>query len=371
MSEKIAFLATGDEIVIGDILNTNTPKLAQLVYEQGFEIGAHLSCGDDLSALIQSLSYLLEHHDIVITVGGLGPTEDDNTAQAIAKVSNREMCFCSDAWQRIYQRISQRFDVVPENNKKQAYFPEGAQIIVNDKGTADGCELTLQSGKRMIMLPGPPHECLAMFEQKVLLRLKQLQSLKDKRMHYWQLIGASEAHISNELKPLAERYGYTLGYRAAYPYLEIKLHAGGDAEELIKEIESVIEPYVALKGKHSASKALKQILAQNEIKLNMQQDASKGYVYSQLACICPKRVSSEPRLSLDVKLRGMNKFWHDNAYVVDDIVLFIEGKDHRENRHFAQELHVRFSNKGKYSFVFIYEWVCSQLVRLLRKERLI
>ncbi|GGG05619.1 MULTISPECIES: glycerophosphodiester phosphodiesterase family protein [Cysteiniphilum] len=366
--KRIGFLATGDEITTGDVINTNTPKLAEKLYEHGFQPGLHLACYDAKEKLKTSLRFLLQEHDVVITVGGLGPTEDDKTCEAIAEVFNKSLVFNEDSWQRIFTRISSRFATVPENNKKQAYFPEGAEVLVNAQGTADGCYVNVDN-KHLFMLPGPPHECLPMFDQEVLPRLLHLQLHNTPVRYQWQLLGASEAHIAKMLSPLAAEYQLELGYRAAYPYLEVKLHVttAQDVSLLAHEITKVVEPFLATTTKQHASEVLKTYLKTGEVSLSMQKDVTKGYVYSHLAQLMPV-TETKPKLSVQLQTNGMLGFWGKSAQLVDDLSLVIKANDHIKNRSFEQEHHVRFSNKGKHSFQFIYEWICAQVLHVIQKE---
>ncbi|WP_119327611.1 glycerophosphodiester phosphodiesterase family protein [Cysteiniphilum halobium] len=368
---RIGFLATGDEITTGDIINTNTPKLAEKLYEHGFQPGLHLVCFDAKEKLKKSLYFLLQEHDVVITVGGLGPTEDDKTCEAIAEVFNKPLMFNEASWQRIFMRISSRFATVPENNKKQAYFPQDAEVLVNKQGTADGCYINVDN-KHLFMLPGPPHECLPMFDQEVFPRLLHLNLHNIPVRYQWQLLGASEAHIANMLSPLVAEYQLELGYRAAYPYLEVKLHVttAQDVSLLANEITKVVEPFLATTTKQHASEVLKTYLKSGEVSVSMQKDVTKGYVYSHLAQLMPV-TETKPKLSVQLQTNGMLGFWSKSAQLVDDLSLIIKAHNHVKNRSFEQEHHVRFSNKGRHSFQFIYEWICAQVLRVIEKEEIL
>jgi nicotinamide-nucleotide amidase len=367
-TKPIGFLATGDEITTGDVINTNTPKIAEALYAQGFSVGMHLACFDEKQKLKTSLQFLLQEHEIIITVGGLGPTEDDKTCEAIAAVFNKPLEFHDASWQRIYTGISKRFTTVPENNRKQAYFPQGAEILINEHGTADGCYIH-GDDKHLFMLPGPPHECLPLFDKEVLPRLKSICANKQPTRYQWQLLGASEAHIAALLRPLADEYQIELGYRAAYPYLEVKLHEENmqNLSGLARAITEVVEPFLVSTTKQHASELLKPYLQSGVVSINMQKDITKGYLYSHLAHMMPSS-AAEPKLSLQLQTNGMSQFWQKTDAVVDDLSLLIKAQDHLRNRAFEHELHVRFSNKGKDSFGFIYEWVCAQVLRVIQKE---
>lgn len=366
----IGLLGTGDEITTGDIVNTNTPRLAREIYAMGFRVGSHLVCRDDQAAIESSLRFLLKHHNVVITVGGLGPTEDDKTMLAVAAVSQCELKFSAESWQRIKARISKRTAVIPENNKKQAYFPEGAKILPNHHGTADGCYLCLDHNQYLLVLPGPPHECMAMFHSCVQPLLKEIGYYKARQVYYWQLLGASEAEISNQLKPLALAYGEHLGYRAAWPYLEVKLHSNSPSAKLaalINKIEEILAPFIATTNQAVASQLLKKYLAVGNIELTIHKDMTKGYIGSQLMALLPKHINN-PQFCIALSTEGMVEFWQKNAGVSDKISVKINFTDYN-NDHCSEKVHTtQYITKGKHSFVFAYEWVCAAILALLEQE---
>ena len=137
---SVALLATGDEIINGDILNSNAQEIAQKLVEHGIQVGMHLTVGDNSAEIRAAISFLLQHHRALIITGGLGPTTDDLTRYALAEVLNRELLFDEPTWQRIVDPLNKLgYTVPPENNRQQALFPEHAVIIPNVHGTAAGC----------------------------------------------------------------------------------------------------------------------------------------------------------------------------------------------------------------------------------------
>ena len=368
---KIGFLATGDEITTGDIQNTNTPALAAKLYAMGYKIGMHLACYDSQRKIEKSLSYLLDEHDIVFTVGGLGPTEDDKTRQAISYVVGQDLVFDGGSWQRIVERIQKRFKEVPENNRQQAYFPDGSKILPNANGTADGCIVTLPGEKYIVMLPGPPSECLGMFEDAIIPFMQKLGGMIQRQSLSWQLMGASEADISQKLKPIADRFGESLGYRAAYPYLEVKLHTDSDqktVQEIVAELEVVIEPYLVTKGKAIASERLLELVQKNSVQVKIKKDVTKGMLYSQFSGF---EKSLPCRYKCDISTYGLEKFWQDNSVVADDFKIEIKFEDQETKRVLECDLETSLFLKGQQeSLTFVYEWVCWQVVMFLEKEEM-
>jgi len=306
----------------------------------------------------------------VITVGGLGPTEDDKTMAAVSSLNKCRLIFDEKSWQRICQRVVKHTVLIPENNKKQAYFPEGAKILINQQGTADGCYLRLNHNKHLFVLPGPPHECMAMFHSFVVPLLKDLGHYKQRQVYHWQLLGASESEISNQLQPLALAYGERLGYRTAWPYLEVKLHSDSSKDKLkvlINKIDAIIAPFMATTTKETASQSLKQYLTVSNIEIVIQKDVTKGYICSHLMQLLPQDMTN-CRFCITLSTEGMLQTWQKNKAVIDDITVKINFIDRQNNRRIEKTRTTQFITKGKHSFVFAYECVCAAILALLEKE---
>lgn len=220
--KRIGFLATGSEIVAGEILNTNGQMMAQILLEHGMELGEHLVCDDDLNNLKASTDFLLSRHQAVIMTGGLGPTSDDCTRDILAEISHRPLTFDEASWQAISTRIFNKKGYVPESNKRQAFFPQGASIFKNDHGSAPGFYLNSHT-KDIFALPGPPKECKPMFEAYVLPLLLEKGYCTEKRLIRWIVTGIAEAQVHEALLPIAEQFNLTFAYRASSPHIHIKL----------------------------------------------------------------------------------------------------------------------------------------------------
>ncbi len=190
----IAVLATGDELTHGDTLNTTSQIMAHTLSSAGFPMGMHVVCGDKEQELLDAIAFLASHHDVVLITGGLGPTSDDRTRFALASYLNIPLVLDPDALRHIEQRIHAAnleknlgIEMGP-GQEAQALFPEGAVIFDNVLGTARGCGYE-QNGQLFILLPGPPKECLPMFETHALSYLKQKRTPSDRVCLKWQLFG--------------------------------------------------------------------------------------------------------------------------------------------------------------------------------------
>lgn len=163
---KAEILTVGTEILLGDIVNTNSQYLANELSQIGIDCYYHSTVGDNEDRLFSCFEQSLKRSDIVITTGGLGPTKDDITKEIAAKYFGQELELHEESWSTI-QKYFEKLGITPtENNKKQAYFPKNAIILKNNNGTAPGAILRKED-KTIIVLPGPPRELRLMFEESV------------------------------------------------------------------------------------------------------------------------------------------------------------------------------------------------------------
>ncbi|MDK2585091.1 competence/damage-inducible protein A [Romboutsia sedimentorum] len=170
---KAEIITVGTEILLGDIVNTNSQYLAKELAIHGIEVYYQNTVGDNEKRLMQAFEESLKRSDIVITTGGLGPTNDDITKEVACKYFNQELKLHQPSLNKIKNYFKKLNIELSENNKKQAYFPDEAIILENNNGTAPGAILR-KDNKIIIILPGPPREMKAMFEESVKLYLQKL-----------------------------------------------------------------------------------------------------------------------------------------------------------------------------------------------------
>ena len=161
-------LCVGTELLLGDIVNTNSAFLSSRLADLGINVYRHTSVGDNPERLKKALVLALEDSDMVITSGGLGPTYDDLTKETVAEVFGREMELHQESLDRIKAYFEQTGREMTENNRKQAMMPKGAIVFRNDYGTAPALALyDKDRNKTVIMLPGPPNELVPIFNEEV------------------------------------------------------------------------------------------------------------------------------------------------------------------------------------------------------------
>jgi nicotinamide-nucleotide amidase len=251
--KKISFLVTGDELLLGDIQDTNTPILAKRLQDLGGIIFQHIHTSDKKSEMIQAITYLLSHSDIIITTGGLGPTSDDNTRFAIADVLGLTLSLNEASLKHIENRLNILGLHMNEENKQQALFPKEAVIFTNDNGSANGCYIS-HAGKAIFMLPGPPRENQPMFEEHVLPELKKLHAFQEVYRKKWLTTGLVEGQIAAIVDAAVKTLAVETGYRWCRPHLEIKMmsHNKKTWEDACDIIDPLLEKYLVntLGGEH-------------------------------------------------------------------------------------------------------------------------
>lgn len=190
-------LAVGTELLLGQITNTNTQFISELLPEAGICVYRHSVVGDNPKRLAESIQTALSRSDIVITTGGLGPTEDDLTKEVAASVLKRRLITDDKTVNDIKSYFDKVQRPMTKSNLKQSLIPEGCIIVRNSNGTAPGCIIE-DKGKILILLPGPPKEMRPMFKESVLpyLASKSTRKLVSK---YIRLFGIGESAVEERI----------------------------------------------------------------------------------------------------------------------------------------------------------------------------
>lgn len=271
----IALLATGDEIVQGDTLNTNAYHIAKTLHSEGLALGLHMVCCDEEHIISKCMQFLSESHDIVICIGGLGPTSDDRTRFALAKTIGHPLIEFPEAQAHIEQRLMRSQLAMTAGNRQQALFPEKAHLLPNPNGTAMGCYGTWNN-KCFILLPGPPRECLPMFNDYIVPLLQSTQQ-HDKKQLKWRLFGVAESQIAQQLDDALRQMDCETGYRLETPYVEFKVRC---LPELIKPIQAIVEPIVSphiiASTRQKASEQLREKITQMSESIAICDEVSGG-----------------------------------------------------------------------------------------------
>lgn len=228
-------IAVGTELLLGDILNTNAQFLSKELAALGIPVYFQTVVGDNASRLMNAYEVAFKRSDIVITTGGLGPTDDDLTKEVASKYFEKELVLDEDSLQYIESFFKEQKFKMTENNKKQAYIPEGSTILKNEKGTAPGIMIE-EKDKVLFLLPGPPMENKAMFENSVrpILRSKTNQIFFSKSIH---ICGVGESAAENAIKDLIDNQtNPTIAPYAKQSSVTFRVTACAKDEKIAKEI---------------------------------------------------------------------------------------------------------------------------------------
>src|SRR3569833_360514 len=171
--KRFELLTLGDELRSGLTANTHLTFIGAQLGRRGVALQRNVTVTDDADAIVEEFAASWARADVVITTGGLGPTCDDRTREAIANVLGQKLVFDPEAEKAIIERFARLGRKITEKNMKQAYRPERAEILPNANGTAPGLWIE-QGGKVLCMLPGPPNELHPIFVDQVLPRLAKL-----------------------------------------------------------------------------------------------------------------------------------------------------------------------------------------------------
>jgi len=169
---KAEILAVGTEILLGDIVNTNTQYIAKRLSDLGINVYHQSVVGDNEERLSKAYELAFERADMVIATGGLGPTKDDLTKEIGSKYFGKELILHEESLNHIKEFLSKSGKTMVQNNIKQAYIPKDSIVLPNPNGTAPGCIIE-ENNKILIMLPGPPKEMIPMFENYVVPYLQK------------------------------------------------------------------------------------------------------------------------------------------------------------------------------------------------------
>lgn len=272
----IGLLATGDELTHGDTLNTLTQVIAKALSSDGFPMGTHVVCGDKERELVEALSFLGNKHQVIIITGGLGPTSDDRTRFALATHLNKPLIEYSEASTHVEARLTRAKLVMNKGNHQQTLFPEGARLFPNANGTAMGCAYR-QNEKLFILLPGPPKECMPMFQIYALPLIRQLIGASQKKILTWRLFAVAESQIAEVLEHALIHINCQIGYCLETPYLLFKVRCEKNCMADVRAaVEPLVSPYIIAPPEKTASERLCALLDARKIQMTIIDDVTGG-----------------------------------------------------------------------------------------------
>ncbi len=245
-------IAVGSELLTPYRSDTNSLYLTERLNDLGIEVRGKSVVGDDRGELAVRLEHALARADLVITTGGLGPTEDDVTRDAVASMLGRRLSEDGRVLEAITQRFARRGMRMADNNRRQALVPEGAVVLDNPRGTAPG--LWLDAGERvLVLLPGPPRELQPLFASQVAPRLAARTTGRRLHRRVVRMTGLSESRADEIAHPI-----YAVLAQRAIPIqttilsapgqIELHLSASGESPAVDPELDEAVRTLAAALG---------------------------------------------------------------------------------------------------------------------------
>lgn len=284
---RLNLLLTGNELMTGDILDTNSAMIAQLCFDQGIQVALKSTIPDDFQLLISEIERLSQSADVLIVNGGLGPTSDDLTAEALAKVIGTELEFHPKALAHLETWSAKRNYPLTESNKKQAFLPKDIELVANETGSAVGFKVK-HNNCLIICTPGVPHELKTMMKQEILPELASMlpDSIQPKRVRY-RIFGYGESNLQqaiNEQFPDWPRQ-IELGFRASMPLLELKLKVDHKQDHALLDkwkgkIEHMLGAHIITQDERTLAEVVVQLLAERKLKVCFAESCTGGKIAS-------------------------------------------------------------------------------------------
>ncbi|HCD6072590.1 TPA: nicotinamide mononucleotide deamidase-related protein YfaY [Klebsiella pneumoniae] len=284
---NVEMLSTGDEVLHGQIIDTNAAWLADFFFNQGLPLTRRNTVGDDLDALVAILRERSEQADVLIVNGGLGPTSDDLSALAAATAKGEGLILHPEWLETMTRFFAERGRPMAESNRKQAEIPASAEMINNPVGTACGFAIQLNRCL-MFFTPGVPSEFKVMVEQEILPRLRQRFTLPDPPVCLrLTTFGRSESELAQSLNPLTLPPGVVMGYRSSMPIIELKLTGPANQRDAMlamwPEVRKVAGDSLIFEGTEGLPAQIARCLQERQLSLTLSEQFTSGLLALQLS----------------------------------------------------------------------------------------
>lgn len=288
----IALLLTGNELMSGDTVDSNSSMIAQSLSPNGFSIACKSTVGDDLAFLVEELDRLSAKYSVLIVNGGLGPTVDDLTTQALAQLINLPLIKNAQAEEHLKSWCAKRKVELNEANLKQALLPQNAKVIDNPVGSAVGI-LLQHNGCLILCTPGVPSELRAMLGGHVLEILQQaFPNAKAKLIRRLKLFGVGESQLQQLIEDQITQWPseVVLGFRAGLPLLELKLEIGNPENLALRDrcelnLREIVGDFIVGENDQTLAQILVTQLKAKQQRIALAESCTGGGIAAQITSV--------------------------------------------------------------------------------------
>ena len=289
---RIQLLMTGNELMSGDTVDSNSAAIAQRLARLGLAVYRKVVVGDDPQLLFEQMGDLCRDCDLLIVNGGLGPTVDDLTAEILARLLQRPLVEHADALEHLQRWCAQRNYRLDAANRKQALLPEGVSIVANATGSAVGFKTTFQ-GCLIYCTPGVPSELHGMLDREILPQLQRhFRPIEPVTITRLRIFGMGESRLQQRINDRFPQWPdkLELGFRAGLPLLELKLTSRDDsASELHRQwrerLEREFGDYIIGTDEQTLPQCVVEILQTHGKTLCTAESCTGGLIASQIVAI--------------------------------------------------------------------------------------
>lgn len=289
----VEVIAVGTELLLGQIVNSNLATIGSALAERGFDAHYQQTVGDNLGRIATSISTALDRADAVIITGGIGPTQDDITREGVCQATGREMVFNQEYADHLTGWFATRGRTMNESNLRQAYHPQGAELLSNPRGTAPGIALE-HDGKLLFCVPGVPAEMELLISSEVMPRLVEaagrVEVIESRLIRTW---GRPESLVGEMLDDLYQSANPSIAFLASAGEIKIRITAKADTPAEARRLIEPMEQEVATRmgstvfgyDDETIERVLLTLLAGKGYKIGAAESMTGGMVMARLTSI--------------------------------------------------------------------------------------
>ena len=289
----VELISIGDEIITGHTVDTNSVYIARKLADIGLNVVYKTSVGDDLKHMEEVIYQALKRADVVITTGGLGPTDDDITKRVIVKVFKRNLVFQEDILDDIRRRFEARGIKMPSINQNQALLPQGAMYLANRTGSAVGI-LIAEEGKIFVSLPGVPREATTMTDEELVPYLKEHIKHDYIRVIKLRTTGIMESALAEKIAPnLKIPESVRFAYLPSYSGVDLRIIATSigketadkDAESVANQVQELVGKYIFGRDDETLEAIIGKMLIERKQTLTVAESCTAGLLAGQITSV--------------------------------------------------------------------------------------